>query len=49
MTGVHARIQPPCTVSIMVADTLFVPDPLYVNDSIRYHLLASSGADSLHR
>ena len=48
LSGVHAQIQPTCTVSITVADTLFVPDPQHVNDSVRYHLLASEGADSLH-
>lgn len=48
LSGVHAQIQPTCTVSITVADTLFVPDPLHVNDSVRYHLLASEEADSLH-
>ncbi|MBR3724260.1 MAG: gliding motility-associated C-terminal domain-containing protein [Bacteroidales bacterium] len=48
LSEVNAQIQPTCTVSITVADTLFVPDPQHVNDSVRYHLLASEGADSLH-
>lgn len=28
VTEVRAQIQPTCTVSITVADTIFVPDPL---------------------
>lgn len=47
LSGVNAQIQPTCTVSITVADTLFVPDPQHVNDSVRYHLLVSEEADSL--
>ncbi len=43
LSGVHAQIQPTWTASITVADTLFVPDPQHVNDSVRYRLQASEG------
>ena len=47
LSGVHAQIQPTCTASITVADTLFVLDPQHVNDTVRYRLLVSEQADSL--
>ena len=48
MTGVRVRIKTLWISTITVADSLFVPAPLHVNDSVRYHLLASSAADILH-
>lgn len=48
MTGMRVQIKTSCISTITVADTLFVPAPLHVKNSVRYHLLASSAVDSLH-
>lgn len=47
LSGVRAQIQPMCTASFRVTDTLLVPDLMNGHDSVRYRLEALDNGDSI--